>query len=195
MLPFFNMKMMLPFFNMKFFPVIFEFEQQSMIMLQPLQLECLGDVGSPPSAQFALRPTPTPTPTPFLGDEGQAIFRTFMELLVGVIFFRQDLKTPYIKNSECDSQAKKKKKIPIVVSTISHFWFPAIANLWQSVFASLFSMVYTTLTTNIFLWGTNFFFFMSYSQELRRFQIYLRPSVLGGPNFLFGRGGLGHFIS
>ena len=110
MLPFFNMKMMLPFFNMKFFPVIFEFEQQSMIMLQPLQLECLGDVGSPPSAQFALRPPPPPPPPPSLVMRAKPFFRTFMELLVGVIFFRQDLKTPYIKNSECDSQAKKKKK-------------------------------------------------------------------------------------
>ena len=104
-------------------------------------------------------PPPPPPPPPSLVMRAKPFFRTFMELLVGVIFFRQDLKTPYIKNSECDSQAKKKKKIPIVVSTISHFWFPAIANLWQSVFASLFSMVYTTLTTNIFLWGTNFFFF------------------------------------
>ena len=88
--------MMLPFFNMKFFPVIFEFEQQSMIMLQPLQLECLEDVGSPPSALFALRP-PTPTPTPFLGDEGQAIFQNFYGTFGGSDFFQVGLKNSLYK--------------------------------------------------------------------------------------------------
>ena len=133
MLPFFNMKMMLPFFNMKFFPVIFEFEQQSMIMLQPLHLECLGDVGSPPSAQFALRPPPPPPPPPSLVMRAKPFFRTFMELLVGVIFFRQDLKTPYIKNSECDSQAKKKKRLQL-----QFLQFLTFGSLPQQIYGSLY---------------------------------------------------------
>ena len=39
----------------------------------------------------------------------------------GWFFFRWDLKTLCIKNSECKSQAKKKKMILIVLPTISHF--------------------------------------------------------------------------
>ena len=50
-----------------------------------------------------------------------------------VSFFRWDLKTPSIKSSEYISQAKKIKKIPIVMSTISHFWSPSLTILWQWV--------------------------------------------------------------
>ena len=58
-------------------------------------------------------------------------------------FFRQDLEIPctYIKNNEYKSQKKKKKKkkkkerkkekiIPIVISTISHFWSPGLTTSW-----------------------------------------------------------------
>ena len=45
--------------------------------------------------------------------------------LVGVIFLRWDLKTSCIKNSEYKPQAKT-KMIPIVISTISHFWSPTL---------------------------------------------------------------------
>ena len=55
-----------------------------------------------------------------------------------------DLKTPSIKNSKYESQAKKKKMILIVISTISHF--PTLTNFWQFVFVSLFSMIYTPST-------------------------------------------------
>ena len=64
------------------------------------------------------------------------------------VFFKWDLKTPCVKNSEYKSQAKE--TIPIVISTISHFWFPTLTNLWQSVFVSLFSMVYTLSYPQIF---------------------------------------------
>ena len=77
--------------------------------------------------------------------------------LDGGDFFRRELKTPCIKNSEYKSQAKK-KVILIVNSTISHFWSPTLTNLWQPVFVSLFSMVYTSLYPQIFfLWGAKFF--------------------------------------
>ena len=44
------------------------------------------------------------------------------------------------------SQANKKKKIPIVISRISHFWSPTLTNFSYFVFVSLFSMVYTPPT-------------------------------------------------
>ena len=52
--------------------------------------------------------------------------------LGGGDFFRWELKTPCIKNSEYKSQAEKKtkQKILMVNSTISHFWFPTLTNLW-----------------------------------------------------------------
>ena len=81
------------------------------------------------------------TPPP-LGDGGggaEPFFRTFIQeglrsnldfgwelvLQVGVIFLRWDLKTSCIKNSEYKPQAKT-KMIPIVISTISHFWSPTL---------------------------------------------------------------------
>ena len=55
-----------------------------------------------------------------------------------MIFFRWDLKTGWIKNSEYESQTKK--VILIVIYTISHFWSPTLT--------TLFSIVYTPLSTN-----------------------------------------------
>ena len=81
---------------------------------------------------------------------------------MGLIFFRWDLKTPCIKNSEYKSHAKKKKKIPIVISTISHFWSPTLTNLWYSVFVSLFSLVYTPPYPRIFFFCGGLIFFLSY---------------------------------
>ena len=105
----------------------------------------------------------------------EPFFRTFIQeglrsnqdfgwelaLQVGVIFFRWDLKTPCIKNSEYISYAKMKKMIPIVISTISHFWSPRLTNLWQSVFVSLFSMVYSPPYPKVFfLQGLIFFLYL-----------------------------------
>ena len=39
---------------------------------------------------------------------------------------------------------QKNKMIPIVISTISHFWSPKLRSFGQSVFVSFFSMAYTT---------------------------------------------------
>ena len=93
-----------------------------------------------------------------------------LAIQVGVIFFRWDLKTLCVKNSEYESQAKK--MILIVLSTISHFWSPTFTYFWQSVFLSLFSMVYNPRYPEIFLCACC-------SQELGRFQISWGPSVLG----------------
>ena len=116
-----------------------------------------------------------------------------LRLQVGVVFFRWDLKTSCIKNSKFESQAKK--MIPIVISTISDLWSPALTNFWQSLFVSLFSMVYTPPYPQIyiFLWGT-ILFFISCSQGLGRFQISWGASVLGRPNSIFGRGRIDHFL-
>ena len=69
---------------------------------------------------------------------------------IGVIFFRWDLKTPYI-NSEYESYAKR--MILIVISKISHFSSPTLTNFWQSVFVSLFFMVYTLPSHKYFFCG------------------------------------------
>ena len=104
----------------------------------------------------------TPRPPWVMGEGPEPFFRTFIQeglrsnwgfgwelgLQVGVIFFSWDLKTPCVKNSEYKSQARK--IIPIVISSISHFWSPIITNLWQSVFVSLFSIVYTPPYPQIF---------------------------------------------
>ena len=46
-----------------------------------------------------------------------------LEILGSKSFFRWDLKTLCIKNSENESQAKK-KMILILIAIISHFWSP-----------------------------------------------------------------------
>ena len=70
---------------------------------------------------------------------------------IGMIFFRWDLKTPCIKNSEYESYAKR--MILIVISKISHFSSPTLTNFWQSVFVSLFFMVYTLPSHKYFFFG------------------------------------------
>ena len=108
---------------------------------------------------------------PNLGDKGglshfsKCLYRRLnqdfaweLALYVKVIFFRWDLKTQCIKNSEYEPQAKKKKKmIPILISTIFYFWSPTVTHFWQSVFAPLFSIIYTPPYLQIFfLQETNF---------------------------------------
>ena len=61
----------------------------------------------------------------------------------GWCFFRWDLKTPCIKNSEYKSQPKT-KKIPIVISAISHFRSP-------------FIIITPSYPQIIFLWRAKFF--------------------------------------
>ena len=69
---------------------------------------------------------------------------------------------------------------------------PALTNFWQSVFVSLFSMVSTPplLPTNVFFVGDKFFFFLSCSYWLERFQISCGASLLEGDLITFlGEGG------
>ena len=77
----------------------------------------------------------------------------------------------------------------IIISTIYQFWSPTLTTFWQSVFVPLFSMVYSPPNYKyISLWSIKLLF-VSQGQGLRKFQISLGPSVSGGPNFLFARGG------
>ena len=77
-----------------------------------------------------------------------------LALQVGVIFFRWDLKTPYIKNSEYKSQAKK--------DSVCNFYNFSLLIPYPNkfvVFVLIFSMVYTPPYPQIFfLWGAIFFF-------------------------------------
>ena len=80
--------------------------------------------------------------------------------------------------------------IPIVISTVS-FLVPYPNNLvvvWQSVFVALFLMVYTPPTHKYLFCGGGLFFFRILQLGAGKIAIFLRPSVLGGPKFLFGRG-------
>ena len=58
-----------------------------------------------------------------------------------------------------------------------------------------FHGIFTSLPTNIFFVGGAKFFFVSCSKGLGIFQISWGPSLLGGPNFLFGIGGTRPFSS
>ena len=79
--------------------------------------------------------------------------------------------------------------IAIVISTVSHFWSPILTTWWQS--GSLYLQPYFPWyilppPTNI-LWG-GLFFFRILQLGAGKIAIFLGPSVLGGPKFLFGRG-------
>ena len=112
--------------------------------------------------------------------------------LGGGDFFRWDLKTPCIRSSKYETQTKK--LILTVISTIFHFWPPTLTTFRQSVFVSLLSMVYTVLPLprNIFLLGLQIFLYLL-AMGRDNFKSW-GPSILGRPNFLFGRRGLGHFL-
>ena len=109
-----------------------------------------------------------------------------------LIFFSWDMKTPCLKNSKYKSQAKKNGS-DFNFCNFSLLAPYTITNFWQSVFVSLFSMVYTPLYPQMFfLWVATFVCVcVSCSQGLG---ISWGPSVLGGPNFILGRGGLGDFL-
>ena len=116
--------------------------------------------------------------------------------LGGGDFFQAGLENSlYKKIVNTNFKQKKKKMIPIIISIISHFWSPKLKHLWYLVCICIFIFhgIYSPLPTNIFLWGLNFVF-VSCRKGLGIFQISWEPSVLGGSNCLFRRGGLGHFL-
>ena len=99
------------------------------------------------------------------GGSIEPFFRRFLYQGLRSTFFQVRLENSiYIKNSEYESQKKKKeKKILIEISTIFHFWSPTLTSSWQSVFVSLFAMVYTPLPRplphpQICFCGAKFFF-------------------------------------
>ena len=101
-----------------------------------------------------------------------------LALQVGVVFVRQDLKTPCIKNSEYKSQAKK------IDSDCNFYNFSLLVpypNKFLVVYVCIliFHGIYSPQPTNVFLWGTKFFVCVSCRQGLGRFQISWGPSVLG----------------
>ena len=57
----------------------------------------------------------------------------------------------------------------------------------------IFHGIYSPYPQIFFLWEANFFF-KSCSLGVGILHISWGPSVLGGPNFLFGAGVLGHFL-
>ena len=110
--------------------------------------------------------TPTPLGVGGLSDFSESLYRRELgqtgilggnwHFRWGGFFFRRDLKTSCIKNSECKSQAKKKKKIQIVISTISHL-VPSpnkfvVVCICIIIFLGLYS------PQDFLLWGANFFF-------------------------------------
>ena len=121
-----------------------------------------------------------------------------LALQVGVIFFRWDLKTSCIKNSKYKSQAKKiNKKNDSDCNFYNFSLLVPYPNKFVVVCICIviFHGMNSPQATNIFFCGGLNFFFVSWSQRLGIFQISSGPSVLegrgvGGPNFLFGRGGL-----
>ena len=105
-------------------------------------------------------------------------------------FFQLGLDNSLYKKIEYKSQAKKIfdynfYNFSLLVPYPNNFLVVCICIL-------IFHGIYSPLPTNIFLWET---FFFRVLQGLGRFQISWRASVLGEPNFLFGRGELDHFFS
>ena len=105
------------------------------------------------------------------------------------------------KNSEYESQDKK--MILIIIFTMCHFWSPTLTNFWWFVFVSLFSMVYAphyhpsarhNVLTHVGLWPMAIKLNPSGKPDVSKgARISKSPArrtfCIGGPNFLFGRGG------
>ena len=119
-----------------------------------------------------------------------------LALQVGVIFFRWDLKTLCIKNSEYKSQAKNPKKHDPDCNFYNFSLFVPYPNKFVVVFICIviFHGIYSPIPTNIFfLWQAKFFF-VSCSQGLGIFQISWGLSVLGVPISFLGEGGQAIFF-
>ena len=70
------------------------------------------------------------------GVQVKLIYQMGIGTLGGGDSFEVGLQNSVYKNSEYESQTKK--MIQIVISTISHVWFPTLTTFWQSVFVSLY---------------------------------------------------------
>ena len=102
---------------------------------------------------------------------------------VVVIFFRWDLKTPCVKNSEYKSQTNK--MILTLICTISHIWSTTLTTFVSLYLYPYFPWYILPLPPTIFFSVGAKNFYVSCSQRL----------VAGGPNFVFGRRGTRPFSS
>ena len=97
-------------------------------------------------------------------------------------------------NTNLKPKENNKKIIPIVISTISHFWSPTLTNFWYSVFVSLFSMVYTPSYPQICFFGGLIFFLCLVARDWEDFKFLEDLLYWERPIFFFGRGMLDHFL-
>ena len=104
-------------------------------------------------------------------------------LQVEVMFFRWDQKTPCVKNSEYESQTSK--MILTLISTIPHFWSPALTTYVSLYLYPYFPWYILPPPPTIFFSVGLKVFYISCSQGLGA----------GGPVFLFGRRGIRPFSS
>ena len=104
-----------------------------------------------------------------------------LALQVGGDFFRWDLKTLCVKNSKYESQTKNLFQMQFQQS---HFG-PLPKQLSGSLY--LYPFFPWCILNKYFLWRDFFFLVLSC-------QISWSPSILGGPNFLFGRRGQAIFF-
>ena len=148
---------------------------------------------------------PFPLPWVMRGWVPGPFFRTFIQeglrsncyfgwelaLQVTAIFFWWDLKAPYIKDKEYEFKQKNESdcnfyNFSILVPYTNKF-------LVFCIFCGIYSP--SPLPTNIFFVRDNFCFNV-WQLGAGKIQILGgEVSVLGGPNFLFGRGWLDHFLS
>ena len=113
---------------------------------------------------------------------------------VGVIFFRWDLKTPRIKNSEYIHILSKNEKNNSYCNFYNFSLLVPQPNKFVVVCICIiiFHGIYFSLSPNIFLVGGYFFFFCILQLGRGNISNFLVTSCIGGPNFLFRGGRLGH---
>ena len=126
--------------------------------------------------------------------QGKLGFWVGIGTLHGSDFLRWDLKTPTIKNNANLKQKKKNDSdcnfynSSLLVSCPNKFVVVCICVL-------IFPGIYSPLPTNIFFYGRlNFFFLDLVARGWEYFKFLGNLLYWRGPNFLFGRGGQGHFF-
>ena len=97
-------------------------------------------------------------------------------------------------NTNLKPKENNKKIIPIVISTISHFWSPYPNKfLVFCICILIFHGVYSLLPTNMFFWWTNFFLCLV-ARDWEDFKFLEDLLYWERPIFFFGRGMLDHFL-